>query len=131
MRMHMQENRKFVRWNIKNPMRFKVAGGQEEGDEKMALLKDISFAGAQFSVSESLRLNDKVDMVMEIPDEGNPINCQGKIIWQKAAEEGGSPHFVCGLRFTQLKDHDKEKIFQFISHASSKDLWNKWWEEIK
>lgn len=126
--MRMQENRKYIRWNVKSPMRLRVS---EPEEERSALLRDISFAGAQFSISESLRLNDKMGVMIEIPDENNPINCEGKVVWQRAAEEGGSPHFICGLLFTQLKDNDREKIFQQVRHCSSKDLWNKWWEGIK
>lgn len=130
--MRMQENRKSVRWLVKSPTRFKVLGQKEgAGQERMALLRDISFVGAQFSVAESLRLNDKLDMVMEMPDENNLINCQGKVVWQKSAEEGGSPHFICGLSFTQIKDNDREKIFQYVRNYASKDLWNKWWKDIK
>lgn len=126
--MRMQENRKHIRWNIKSPLRLKIP---EHEEEKMALLRDISFAGAQFSITESLRLNDKMGLVIEIPDENDPINCEGKVVWQKSAEEGAPPHFICGLLFTQLKDNDREKIFQHVRNFSSKDLWNKWWEGIK
>ena len=128
MDMRMQENRKYIRWNVKSPMRLRVS---EHKEERPALLRDISFAGAQFSISESLRLNDKMAVMIEIPDENNPINCEGKIVWQRAAEEGGSPHFICGLLFTQLKENDREKIFQYARDFSSKELWNKWWEGIK
>ena len=130
--MRMQENRKFVRWDVKSPMRLKVPGSKEtDAQERMALLRDISFAGAQFSVSESLRLNDKLEMFIEMPNEDNLINCQGKIVWQKSAEEGGSPHFICGLLFTQLQDPDREKIFYYVRNVNDKALWNKWWNDIK
>ena len=115
--MRMQENRKFVRWQVQGPARLTLYGRDGE-EERMALLRDISFAGAQFSISESLRLNDKIGMALEITNEGNPVCCQGKVVWQRSIEEGGSPHFVCGILFTQLNDQDKEKIFKYAGNSA-------------
>ena len=129
--MRMEENRKYARWKIRKPLRFRLSDESQEEEEKIAMLRDISFAGAQFSLLESLRLNDKLNLALEIPDEANPINCQGKVVWQKSIEESDQPPFICGLLFTLLGDQDKEKIFQYIHSSSHKELWNKWWEGIK
>lgn len=112
--MRMQENRRFVRWQVARPARFRLARDSEKGEEHTALLRDISFAGAKLALSENLRLNDKLDMALEIPDEHNPVHCQAKIVWQKAAEDASSAPFVCGLYFTQIKSRDKDKIFQYV-----------------
>lgn len=127
----MEENRKYARWKIRRPARFKLLDEPQEEEEKMAMLRDISFVGAQFSLLESLRLNDKLDVFLEIPDENNPVHCQGKVVWQKSIEEPGQAPFICGLLFTLLGDRDKERIFQYINSSSYKELWNKWWEGIK
>lgn len=111
--MRMQENRRFIRWQVARPARFRLAR-QEEEEEQMALLKDISFSGAKLSLSESLRLNDTLDMDLEIPDEHNPVHCQARVVWQKAIDEAGAAPFVCGLYFTQIKSRDKDKIFQYV-----------------
>ena len=112
--MRMQENRRFVRWEVARPARFRLARQEHEGEEQIALLKDVSFSGAKLALSESLRLNDTLDMEMEIPDEHNPVHCQAKVVWQKAVDEAGAAPFACGLYFTQIKSRDKDKIFQYV-----------------
>ena len=112
--MRMQENRRFIRWQVARPARFKLVSNLEEGEEQIALLKDISFSGAQLTLSENLRLNDKLELALEIPDEHNPVHCQGRVVWQKTVQEAGPAPFVCGLYFTQIKSRDKDKIFQYV-----------------
>ena len=112
--MRMQENRRFVRWEVARPARFRLGRQEHEGEEQIALLKDVSFSGAKLALSESLRLNDALDMEMEIPDEHNPVHCQAKVVWQKSVDEAGAAPFACGLYFTQIKSRDKDKIFQYV-----------------
>lgn len=128
--MRIEENRKFARWNTSRPVRFSLVGKDNE-EEKMALLKDISFAGARMSLFESLRLNDKLDMFLEIPDEEHAIHCEGKVVWQKSVEDAGAAPFACGLSFTRIKDQDKEKMFRYMSQNSPEEVKKKWWEGVK
>jgi len=128
--MRMQEKREFVRWRIGNPAWFKLL--DEPQEEKKAALRDISFAGAQLFLSENLRLNDKLDMCLDIPDEQNSVHCQAKVVWQKSAsEETAFWPFICGLRFTELLDEDRDRIFQYVRKAAPESVWERWWEEIK
>lgn len=127
--MRMHEKREFVRWRIQRPARFKLANGPQ--DERKGQLRDISFAGAQLSLSENLRLNDSLDMQMEIPDEQNSIHCQAKVVWQRSAPDESLSPFICGLRFTELLNEDKDRIFQYVRKAAPEAVWERWWEEIK
>jgi len=127
--MRMHEKREFVRWRIQRPVRFKLANCPQ--DERKGRLRDISFAGAQLSLSENLRLNDSLDMQMEIPDEQNSIHCQAKVVWQKSAPDENLSPFICGLRFTELFNEDKDRIFQYVRKAAPEAVWERWWEEIR
>ncbi len=127
--MRMHEKREFVRWRIKSPARFKLADNPQ--DERRAQLRDISISGAQLSLSENLRLNDRLDMQLDIPDETNPIHCQAKVVWQRSAPKEGLAPFVCGLRWTELRDEDKDSIFQYARSAAPEASWDRWWEQIK
>lgn len=119
-----RERRRMVRWQIQRPVRFKLPDQEEEN---MAVLKDVSFTGAKISLMENLRLSEILDMVMEIPDEENPIFCKGKVVWQGHASEAGKPHFFCGLSFTQIKDADKEKMFNYVWKTAPEELRRQWW----
>lgn len=123
--MPIPEKRNFVRWKVRRPARFKVLNQQEQ-EEEIGLLRDISFSGAQCSLLRNLRLNDKLDMSLEIPDEQNPICCQAKVVWQDLLEEEDRQHFVCGLSFLNLKDQDKEKIFQYVWNSAPGGLKKQW-----
>jgi len=123
-----QEKRNFVRWRLQKPARYKLPNQEEE---RMALLRDISFLGAQISILENLRLNEKLDMLLEIPDEENAISCQAKIVWQDFVEESGKRHFVCGVSFTRIEDKDKEKIFKYVWSTTPDEIRKRWWDGAK
>ena len=113
------------RWPlVVRPNRCLETGARPDApEEKTGWLKDISFAGAQLSLAESLHLNNKLDMDVEIPENSPPMHCQAKVIWQRAsAENNSSRPFVCGLSFTKFKDSDKERIFKYIHLFASASL---------
>ncbi len=127
-----REKRSFVRWRIQRPVRYKVASPKnDEAEEKMALLRDISFSGAQISLLENVRLNENMDLLLEITGEENPIPCQGKIVWQDFLQEQDKRHFICGVTFTKLEDRDKEKIFKCVWNSAPDELKRRWWESRK
>ena len=128
--MRMQEKRSFIRWKAQSLARFKLVD-HEGAVEKIASLRDISFSGAQISLEDRLRLDDKLNMALEIPDAQDPIICQGKVVWQNSVDEAGRSRSVCGLFFVRLKDQDKEKIFRYVWDSASEEMRRKWWDGVK
>jgi c-di-GMP-binding flagellar brake protein YcgR len=110
----MQEKRRYIRWQVSRPAHFRLVRDTEYSNERIAQLRDISFTGAQVSFSENLRLNDKLDMSIAIPDENAPLHCQARVIWQRPVDEQGVQPFICGLYFTQIKSRDRDKLFQYV-----------------
>ncbi len=135
MRNHMQENRKHIRWPLSGRVRFKLLNNEQAGaylEEKPATLKDISFAGAKIALVDSLHLNSRLDLAIETAQgEPNPMQCEGRVVWQSSAGEGEEMPFVCGVSFTNLKDSDKERIFQSVHLFASENLKHKWWNGVK
>lgn len=132
MRNHMQENRKHIRWPLCGRVRFKLQNGLEpETLDRPALLKDISFAGAKIALADSLHLNSRLDLAIEMSEVENPMQCEAKVVWQGSTGEGQEMPFVCGVSFTNLKDSDKERIFQSVHLFASENLKRKWWNGIK
>ena len=128
----MQENRKHIRWPLSGRARFKLQNGLEpESLDRLALLKDISFAGAKIALADSLHLNARLDLAIEMSRLESPMQCEAKVVWQSSAGEDQDMPFVCGVSFTKLKDSDKERIFQSVHLFASENLKNKWWNGIK
>lgn len=124
----MQEKRRYVRWRVKSPLRYKIQGSDLECE---GLTKDISNGGAGIFISEELVLNSLLDLTLEIPDKFRPISTQGKIIWQKKLEIEDTFPFATGIQFSQLKDEDKEKIFLYVRENLSEELRQRWWQGLK
>lgn len=131
----MRENRKYVRWPLSAGVRFKLLNNERAGgyiEERPATLKDISFAGAKIALADSLHLNARLDMAIETSrDEPNPMQCEGRVVWQGSAGEEEEMPFVCGVSFSNLKDSDKERIFRNIHLFASDNLKHKWWNGVK
>lgn len=125
--MRMRENRKFIRWDLNGSVRFKLnkdndirEGLQDAGGR----LKDISFAGIKMSLLNSLHLNDKLEMDIYLRGQSQPLECLGKVVWQRLCEEEGESPFCCGIVFTRFKDSDKERVFNTVHLFASENLKN-------
>lgn len=123
----MQEKRKYVRWQIKNPLCYKVEGSSLE---KEALLKDISNGGAGILILEELSKDCLLDLVFGIPDRVNPISAQGKVVWQKEIGVEDRSQFATGVSFVRFRDVDKEKLYTYIRQNFPEELNRRWWQGL-
>ncbi len=124
----MQEKRRYVRWQIKNPLYYKVEGSSLE---KEALLKDISNGGAGILILEELPKDCLLDLVFEIPDRVNFISAQGKVVWQKETGAEDRAQFTTGISFIRFRDIDKEKLYTYIRQNFPEELNQRWWQGLK
>jgi len=96
-----REKRQFVRFIISIPLKLVKMG---KGCHSPASTNDISAKGIGLIAIEELAVNATVDIVLEMPDNGEKIPVQAEVVWLKKI---GPDKFRAGL---MLKDSQIKPI---------------------
>ncbi len=124
----MQEKRRYVRWQIKSPLYYKL---QDSDLKNEGLVKDISNGGASIIISEELSKDCLLNLVFKILDRINPILAEGRVIWQKEIKIEDRCQFATGVSFSRFRDVDKEKLYTYIWQNFPEELNRLWWQGLK
>ena len=118
----MYIQRRYTRWNIKNEARVRMEGAEAVVG---CLVNDISFNGIQIAIAQKLPRDTTIKMSLVLSD-GSALNLETWVVWHKMV---GNQN-VYGLYFTKIKDHDKEKIYQFMRSYFPQELNKQWWKDL-
>ncbi|MFA5117870.1 MAG: PilZ domain-containing protein [Candidatus Omnitrophota bacterium] len=117
----MEERRHLTRWQINKDCKIKLEGAYVYAD---AQVRDINFKGGSIALKKHLVLDKFLKMHIMI-SEGFIIEAELWILWQKRVLDST----VYGFCFKTLKDHDKERLYQFILKQYSGQLNRQWWRD--
>ncbi len=93
----MQERRIFERFNVEIPVKFRSLDSNIEGSGKII---NISAGGGGMIVTTKYLLpGTPLEMQLFIPDDKNPLDANGKVIWLKIMEP---TVFLAGVQFDKV-----------------------------
>ncbi|MCM8771287.1 MAG: PilZ domain-containing protein [Candidatus Omnitrophica bacterium] len=104
----MAQERRSKRWPVFQEARFRQEGRSNFVD---CMLCDISFWGVRISCQEILKNNEIIEMYMNIPDSLHPLIIKAKIIYVQPKQW---LFYEYGLAFLDIRQKDREKIYEFI-----------------
>ena len=81
----MSDRRLFQRFLVKLPLKYLA---QDNEKENSGNTHDISAQGIGLVVEEEIRPETPLDMRLEIPDKGAPLEIRGKVSWVSKTEAG-------------------------------------------
>lgn len=126
----MQERRRYARWQLKGPVRIKQADVVE--DEVQAKGADIGVGGLSFLSEIRHPPQTALELIIDVLDEDRYIFTKGKVVWQKdEIKDDGQRHVKTGTSFENLRDADRERIFNYVFKFCRDELVNKWWQGLK
>ena len=77
------------------------------------LMRDISAGGLKLLSREKLYLNDFLSLLVQLPDDQEPLNLNGQVVWVRPA----GPHaWDVGLQFHKI---DYLRLHRFLKFHSS------------
>lgn len=117
----MMERRNFVRWQIDRQVSTKLEGAENPLTIK---INDINLKGARISLKQNLLSDTTVRLNLPL-SPGFVLDVDALIAWHKIVNEEN----MYGLSFSRIKDHDKEKIFQFVRQEFPREIERHWWKE--
>ncbi|MDD5044976.1 MAG: PilZ domain-containing protein [Candidatus Omnitrophica bacterium] len=104
----IQEKRKAKRWKIYHDARYRrLAEGLFTG----CMLCDLSFWGVKISCQEIFKAGEIIEFYANIPDALHPLIIRAKVVYARLVHR---THYEHGLRFIDMKQKDREKIYGYI-----------------
>jgi len=93
--------------------------------------KDISGGGIKIILPEILKIDDTIQMRIELPPPEDPVDCEGRIVWiDKEERQMGNKLeeiLYAGVRFTVIEDKNRERLIRFLFNYQ-RDLIKKGWK---
>ncbi|MEI6832340.1 MAG: PilZ domain-containing protein [Candidatus Omnitrophota bacterium] len=117
----MQELRKYVRYQVKQPGRLKL---EQASRECSCQVKDISYKGAKIALNAKLPENTALRINLRLSEDCS-IDAEVWIAWHKVFN--GVNHY--GIYFDKIRDMDKNKIHSFLNKYCYNEMREKWWPE--
>lgn len=113
----MNEKRIFER--IEAPMKIKYEVIDQPPKSKNATSEDISGGGIRLSLGEELKVEAKLKLEIELPEEKNKvITVYGRVAWVKKIEIKGTKtgtYYETGIQFTKSDPLSIGMIFKYFS----------------
>lgn len=76
---------------------------------------DIGVLGIKLFVKGKLDINTNLKMAFELPDGQGLVMSLGRIVW---TSQQSNEVFCVGLKFIELKEQDKERIYNYIINTT-------------
>ena len=102
------ERRIFDRFQARFPTKFKDTRGDFGND---VFLRDASANGVNILTKDSLFLNDRIALEVELPDGNDPLVLRGRVMWSKPANE--SSLWDTGMEFDEIDFMKMQRIFKY------------------
>jgi len=113
------ENKKVPRWEISTPAKIKWEG---QNNYTECEVKDLSLKGCCLAVAEEIT---KWPVRAELYfNEDFSFNVEMAVVWHKESDSKQT----YGIRFSRIRDADKEKIFQMIKSNFPHVILKHWWQ---
>jgi c-di-GMP-binding flagellar brake protein YcgR len=109
-----EEKREFVRLNVLADV---VYSRHTSEDLKLTLTKNISAGGICLIVYESFKEGDLLDLKIGLPQDENPINAVGRVVWSIEffiLNDTKSKRYDIGVEFVNLDPKERERINKYV-----------------
>jgi Tfp pilus assembly protein PilZ len=105
-----KEKRRFKRFDAFMNVQYR---SQETKNIKgSALAKDLSRDGIKVNTVDQLKRGDLVDLVIHVPDDSQPVQTTGKVVWAKPCS-GKDQGIDYGVSFLMIDPIDKFRVLDY------------------
>lgn len=116
----MDERRQLPRWEIKKETKIWESQAQSFIH---GIIEDMHLKGMCLSFEKQLFQNDIVNLSFALGEGFDLIKIEGKIPWSKQKDG----RHLYGISFNKIAEHDKDRIYQYISTHCAEQFKSKWW----
>jgi Tfp pilus assembly protein PilZ len=109
-----EERRLFERFSARFPVKFKDAR-DDYGSE--VFLRDASAQGMRILTKERFFLDDQLSLEVELPDGGDPMILDGRVVWVKFLDISSSL-WDLGIQFPQVDFLKMQRLFKLSENIT-------------
>jgi uncharacterized protein (TIGR02266 family) len=117
----LQEPSRVQRKYDRVPKKFKVTYSSPRAFTN-SYLSDIGRGGLFIRTKNSLELRDRVNLRIDLPDDGEELKVLGEVVWSREKNEltpvGKHPQGI-GIKFLNLSPFARERIDRVLYQASN------------
>ena len=88
---------------------------------ELLLAQDISGTGLRFSYSKYICLDQLFQLLINLPNDSQPILAMGKVVWIKEIIGRKGLPFDIGIEFVDISRQNRERIIQWIDSTEESD----------
>jgi len=118
----MEEQRRFVRWPISQPVKYKISENEEEQE---CTCRDLGPRGIGLELSQELDSEGPIRLDIDLNEQGTII-ATADIMWQKQVDD----KIMVGLQFIHIPDSSREKIFKYMFSNFRGLILKSWWQGL-
>ena len=119
------DRRYLPRWEVRNKILFKKA--EEETAAHQANSIDITSAGMCLDTSEPVTPNGRLNLMIYLADDIEPIDALGRVVWQKPKSSEGSENIV-GIYFERISKQAQDLIFNYAFEYKHAEMVQRWFK---
>jgi len=117
MRDMKEERRLAHRWNVFTDVAYETSDSRQ----KQALASDISNKGIKLFLCDDCDINKEVSLKIDLKHFGDAV-AKAQACWKKTHPNG----FYIGLKFTQVTEFERVKIFEYVKHYHPDQVKKTW-----
>lgn len=119
----MNEKRAIPRWQLERSIKVLLEGAEKEAD---ATLHDLNLKGCRIHLGPKLEHDALIKMRLCL-GEGCSIWVEGWVAWRRPINGRGH---IYGVYFTNMKDSDRQKLYEFVRQNFTDQMQKTWWGGI-
>ena len=108
-----EDRRVFERFSARFPVKFKDSR-EDYGND--VFLRDASASGARILTIERFFLEDQLSLEVELPDGGEPMVLNGRVVWAKSLDLS---LWDIGLQFPQVNFLKIQRLFKLAEEIET------------
>ncbi|MDD5756550.1 MAG: PilZ domain-containing protein [bacterium] len=108
----MEERRKFVRLDTSVKIRYKVL--QPTDNKNDSNTQNLSAGGVKIEVKEPVKPNTVLWMEIALPNEANPLQAKGEVVWQEKISTSENSHYEMGIKFLEMDLNDRSRLSKYL-----------------
>ena len=105
--VQVDDRRVFDRFMARFPVKF---SNSREDFGSNVFLRDVSAEGAKIASKHSIFVNDKIDLLVELPDGHEPLSLNGRVVWTRKSNPA---NWDAGVKFDKVDLMDTQRIYKF------------------
>jgi len=109
---NMEERRKFVRLDAAVKIRYKVLMPTENIGNSNS--RDLSAGGVKVEVTESIKPNTVLWMEIALPNEADPLQAKGEVVWQEKISTTENIRYEMGIKFLEMDLNDRNRLSKYL-----------------